>query len=446
MKRPLDTLFGRMALMTTVVLLAMQLGWVLLFAWQRPHHDMDGFGRGMLLALRVANAQQQESAEMLPTKRIDKSIEPQPANDLSAMVPVRRVPVWNLPPGLHLHPPQHGPFIRLAHDLRANLPPGTEFAIDDKRPQQFWVRFPDSASWLVLPVDMPPPPRFALEAFSILAAALILSFLAAWQIQRPLASVVQAARRFGTGERIAPLAGAGPRELRELCASFNDMMRCVNEADDDQVVMLTGVAHDLKTPLTRLKLRASMMTDASEREDTLRDVDSLTHIVQQFLEYARREPDGDKRVEVDTFLRNEFGNVDDVERGTASDNRTLFALDLRAGPQFTLPRTMLDRLVTNLVENALEYGAPPVSITTSMEDGAWLIRVRDHGAGIAPDRIAAAMSPFVRLNPARSGEGHCGLGLAIVARLARDNGGQCIVENHPEGGLQVQIAIPVSRN
>ena len=442
MKRLPDTLFGRMALMSTVVLLAMQLGWLLLFAWQRPHHDMDGFGRGMLLALRVANEQQQESAEMLPTKHLGKSIEPQPAGDLSAMVPVRRVPVWNLPPGLHLHPPQHGPFIHLARDLRANLPAGTEIAIDDMRPLQFWVRFPDSASWLVLPVDMPPPPRFALEAFSILAAALILSFLAAWQIQRPLASVVQGARRFGTGERIAPLAGAGPRELRALCASFNDMMRCVNEADDDQVVMLTGVAHDLKTPLTRLKLRASMMTDVSEREDMLRDIDSLTHIVQQFLEYARREPDGGKRVEVDAFLSGEFGDVDDVE----SDNRPLFVLDLRAGPQFMLPRTVLDRLLTNLVENALEYGVPPVSIATSMEDGNGLIRVRDRGAGIAPDRIAAAMSPFVRLNPARSGEGHCGLGLAIVARLARDNGGQCIVENHPEGGLQVQIAIPASRN
>jgi two-component system, OmpR family, osmolarity sensor histidine kinase EnvZ len=444
-RSPLNTLFGRMALMSTAVLLAIQLGWLLVLAWQRPHHDMDGFARGMLLALRVANEAHPEDAGMPPEVRIGQPLGPQSADDLSAVLQVRRVAAWNLPPGLHLHPPRHGPFVDLARALSAKLPPGTEIAMDDTRPPQLWVRFPESTTWVVLPIDMPPPPRFAIEAFSMLAAALILSFLAAWQIQRPLASVVQAARRFGTGERIAPVDAAGPRELRELSATFNDMMRRVNEADDDQVVMLTGVAHDLKTPLTRLKLRASMMTEASEREGMLHEVDSLTHIVQQFLEFARHEPDGGKQVEVDAFLRGQFGNADDIEGDLERGRSPLFALDLQTGPQFMLPRTTLDRLVTNLVENSLEYGAAPVAIATSLDNGVWTICVRDHGPGIEPDRIAAAMRPFVRLNAARGGDGHCGLGLAIVARLARDIGGRCVVGNHPEGGLQVRIAIPDMR-
>jgi two-component system osmolarity sensor histidine kinase EnvZ len=122
----------------------------------------------------------------------------------------------------------------------------------------------------------------------------------------------------------------------------------------------------------------------------------------------------------------------------------LFGLDLRAGPHFALPRTLLDRLVTNLVDNALEHGAPPVEITTARDDRHWIVSVRDHGPGIPDDRIAAAMKPFVRLDAARGGEGHCGLGLAIVARLALDRGGRCDVYNHAAGGLCVRIALPIA--
>ena len=99
--------------------------------------------------------------------------------------------------------------------------------------------------------------------------------------------------------------------------------------------------------------------------------------------------------------------------------------------------------MTNLVDNALEHGAPPVDIVTARTDGHWVISVRDHGPGIPDDRIAAAMKPFVRLDAARGGEGHCGLGLAIVARLAHDRGGRCHVRNHAQGGLEVRIELPV---
>lgn len=446
MRGPLNTLFGRMVLLSSAVLLAMQFGWFFLLAWQSPHHEVDGFARGILLALRVASDENTNDAALPPAVHLGESLDPAKAGDLSGVLRVRRVPAWNMPRDIHLHEPRRRPLVDLIHHLRAQLPPGTQFAVDDGRPPQLWVLFPGSASWVVVPVDIPPPPHFIVEAISMLTVALTLSFLAAWQIQKPLASLAQAARRFGTGERIAPLMGEGPRELREVSASFNDMMRCVNEAEDDRVVMLSGIAHDLKTPLTRLKLRASLMAEEAERKDMLGDIDSLAHIIQQFLEYAQQVPDEGQPIEVDSFLQSQFGNQEEVEGEGEGDggNRPLFVLDLRAGPQFKLPRVVLDRLVTNLVENALDYGAPPVEISTSIDNGSCAIRVRDHGDGIAPDRIAAAMRPFVRLNPARDGVGHCGLGLAIVARLARDNGGQCIVGNHPTGGLRVQLIFPAA--
>jgi len=204
------------------------------------------------------------------------------------------------------------------------------------------------------------------------------------------------------------------------------MMKQLNEADDDQAVMLAGVAHDLKSPLTRLKLRASMIGSEGEREQLIREVDSLNDIVQQFLEFARQRPESGPEVEVDTLLREQFFSDDSEEEDA------LFKLDLRAGRGFRLPRALLDRLVSNVVDNALEHGVPPVEIATRREGAQWIVEVRDHGPGIPPERVAAALKPFVRLDEARGGEGHCGLGLAIVTRLTRNQGGRCELSNHPE--------------
>jgi len=437
MRNPLNTLFGRMALLSTAVLLAIQAGWFVLVVMQPPRHEIDGFARGVVLALQAINGEPIKGAALAPAMR------------------VHLVPTWNMPPSVHLREPTEHLVVQLTQHLRETLPPGTQIAVDDLRPPQLWVLFPGKSNWVVLPVDLPPPPRFLIEAISMLAAALILSLFAVWQMQRPLSRVADAARVFGSGGRPEPVTVQGPRELRELIGSFNDMMRRLNEAGDDQAVMLAGVAHDLKAPLTRLKLRASVLVAESERAGLIRDVDSLTNIVQQFLEFAGQSADAGPPVQVDEFLREQFSDsdgvgdsvIDSAVDGSGSQDAggeaRLFALDLRAGPSFTLPRTLLDRLATNLVDNALEHGAPPVDIRTARSDGHWVISVRDHGAGIPDDRIAAAMKPFVRLDAARGGEGHCGLGLAIVARLAHDRGGRCHVRNHAEGGLEVCIELPV---
>jgi len=421
-----------MALLSTAVLLAIQAGWFVLIVMQPPRHEIVGFARGVVLALQAVNGEPIQGAALAPAMR------------------VHLVPTWNMPPSVHLREPTDHLVVQLTRHLRETLPPGTQIAVDDLRPPQLWVLFPGKSNWVVLPVHLPPPPRFLIEAISMLVAALILSLFAVWQMQRPLSRVADAARAFGSGGRPEPVTVQGPRELRDLIGSFNDMMRRLNEAGDDQAVMLAGVAHDLKAPLTRLKLRASVLVAESERAGLIRDVDSLTNIVQQFLEFAGQSADAGPPVAVDGFLREQFSDSANSASAApghdASDNpdeTPLFRLDLRAGPSFTLPRTLLDRLVTNLVENALEHGAPPVEISTARRDGRWLISVRDHGGGIPDDRIAAAMKPFVRLDAARGGEGHCGLGLAIVARLAHDRGGSCHVRNHAKGGLEVCIELPV---
>jgi two-component system osmolarity sensor histidine kinase EnvZ len=267
----------------------------------------------------------------------------------------------------------------------------------------------------------------------------VLALLAAWQLQLPVARVAQAARAFGRARRLPPVEPSGPRELRELATSFNDMMKRVEDAESSQAVMLAGVAHDLKSPLMRLRLRADLLGDSTDRAGFLRDVDSLTHIVDQFLLFANEAPLQGPLVKVDDSLRAQFGDIEafDVEAG-----QELFRLALHAGDTFELPRTLLDRLIGNLVDNALDHGEPPVDISTRRDGADWVIEVRDYGRGIAPDKISDAVLPFVRLDSSRGGDGHCGLGLAIVNRLVQQHSGDCTIHNAGDGGLVVTLRLP----
>lgn len=420
MNNPLNTLFGRMALMSVLVLLAIQACWYAVFAPQPRRHEVEGFERGLLLMLHAATNAAPNEVELAPALR------------------VHLVPTWNMPADVRLEEPRVEPLADLRRQLLHDLPAGTEILAAKRRDDALWVRFPGRPTWIVAPVDLPPAHNLLPQFGAMLAISLLLALLAVWQMQRPLSLVAHAARAFGTGHRPAPVDEHGPRELRQLIGAFNGMMKQLNEADDDQAVMLAGVAHDLKSPLTRLKLRASMLGLEREREQLIREVDSLNDIVQQFLEFARQRPESGPEVQVDTLLREQFFSDD------SDDHEALFMLDLRAGPAFRLPRTFLDRLVSNLVDNALEHGVPPVALATWREGAHWIIEVRDHGPGIPPERVAAALKPFVRLDEARGGEGHCGLGLAIVTRLVRNQGGRCELSNHPQGGLRVRIALPVA--
>ncbi|KND60350.1 Signal transduction histidine kinase [Candidatus Burkholderia verschuerenii] len=417
-----NTLFGRMALISIVALLIVQMGWFAILQSQGKRNEADGFARGLLLVLEAAHS--------------DVAID----GRLARAMHVHIVPVWNMPKPVTLRAPEKTHHAHLARQIADGLPQGTEIAVDEDAHgnSRLWVRYPSSSFWIVTPIDLPPPAPFVPKSIVMLLGAVLLSLIATWQLQKPFARVAQAARRFGDGERPVPVAEQGPGELRELIGAFNQMMRRVSDAEDDKTVMLAGIAHDLKAPITRLRLRASVLEDEASRArgDTLRDIDSLTRIVQQFLEFAARTPGDGAPSGVDAFIAEQFPAPED-------GGDALFTLSLTAGDAFRLPRTFIDRLMTNLVDNALEHGEPPVEIRTARIDGEWLIEVRDYGPGIPDERIADALRPFVRLDPARSGDGHCGLGLAIVTRLAQEQNGRCEIGNAEGGGLIVRIAIPV---
>ncbi|SAK89915.1 sensor signal transduction histidine kinase [Caballeronia hypogeia] len=420
-RRLFDTLFGRMALLSICVLLALQGGWFAILHVQGPHREADGYARALLIVLEAAHNDVALGGRLMRETR------------------VHIVPVWNMPTPLTLLDPAKTRHAHLARQIADGLPEGSRIAIDTDghRMARLWVLYPSSTVWIVAPIDLPPPAPFMMESIVMMLGALLLSLAVTWQLQRPLARVAQAAWRFGGGERPVPVDENGPRELRELIGAFNQMMRKLTDAEDDRAVMLAGIAHDLKAPLTRLSLRASVLAkDERERAHFLRDIDSMTRIVQQFLEFAGRSSAESTRTGVDAFIAEQFASPEDGEA-------PLFALSLEAGDAFMLPRTFVDRLMTNLVDNALEHGEPPIEIMTARRGDDWVIEVRDHGPGIPDERLVDVLRPFVRLDPARSGNGHCGLGLAIVERLAREQRGRCEIGNAESGGLIVRIVIPV---
>lgn len=411
-----NTVFARMAIFALLVLFAVQSAWFAVLTIQRPHNQSDGYARGLLLVIQAGHAEAARGA------------------NLSSIKGVRLVPLAQQTDTLEASP--RGPASHLLQEVRAQLPGGTQVAMAPEPHMALWVLYPGATTWVVTPVNPPPPPPIMLETIAMFLAAIVLSLGAAWQMQRPMSRIAQVARRFGKGERPPPMHEKGPREIRELIHSVNLMMSQISQNEDERALMLAGIAHDLKAPLTRMKLRATVLDDEHDREGFVRDVDSLAHIVQQFLEFAGAEPSDGPAVSVDHFIAAQFAMPETGEGA-------LFVHRLQAGPDFTLPRTLIDRLATNLVDNAFEHGEPPVEICTAREGESWIFEVRDHGPGISPERVAEAMQPFARLDPARSGDGHCGLGLAIVERLARKRHGHCEISNGPTGGLSVRIVLPV---
>ncbi|WP_281718278.1 ATP-binding protein [Pandoraea apista] len=428
-----DSLFARMAWLGIAVLLVMHLVWSALVFYQRPRQQVDGFARGLLVAIQSVDQRAVAPGSLAPPHGL------------------RRVPLAQAPAFADGADEERA--ARLRQELLSRLPPGTQLhMVNERKRGSLWVLLPQHTEWIVIGLDLPPMPPFVRETVGILIGAVLLALLMAWQMQRPIARVAQAARVIARGRRPALLPEQGPHELRDLTHAFNDMAKRLAEAEDNQAIMLAGIAHDLKSPLTRLRLRADLIDSESSRDGFVRDIASIDHIVQQFLAYARDEADTSPQVGVDAFLREQFPADEDEGNGVAAApasadpeaDASLFVCHLRAGPGFTLPRTLLDRVMSNLVDNALEHGEAPVRLATWCEGAEGYIEVSDCGAGIPDDQVALAMRPFVRLDASRGGEGHCGLGLSLVGRLVEGLGGTVRLDKAQGGGLRVTLRLPLT--
>jgi two-component system, OmpR family, osmolarity sensor histidine kinase EnvZ len=426
MRRPVDSLFGRLALLFVGVLLLSHVAWFALMRLDRnqmqAHYAVE---EAAFLVDAVRQHVAREPDQPLPSRV-------QLVDPASAQVPPENADI-----------PE--PLRRFIDEVRDRMPAGTDVRVGPPgHPPTLWVRGPQDARWIVVPVQplrimRPSIDRMIPWLGIIFSAAVIAALVAAWTLQKPLRLLAQAVARFGRGEPVPPLRERGPRELRLLTHGFNQMVKEVERTEHDRAVMLAGVAHDLKTPLARLRLRAEMMDEAKTRDGVVRDVESMAHIVDQFLVFAHDGADRSEPVEVDEQCERIVRNFRTAGTGESAS----IQMRLAAGADFRLPAATLERVVSNLLDNAHAYGAPPVVIETALGPDGYMLTVRDHGLGIAAQDLTRASRPFVRLDPARGGNGHSGLGLAIVERLVRRAGGELQIGNGEGGGLAVRMTFPV---
>ena len=428
MRRPIDSLFGRLVVLVIGVLVLSHVAW---FAVIRVERDQSQTRYAVEEATFLVDAVRQHIANS-PNQPLPSRVRVVPPTSPDVPKPTPTPADDEVPP----------PLGRFLEDIRDRLPDGTDVRLGERGGRSGCTGTTiQSVSFTPRTQMLGGAPgsrdRMLVWLAIIFSTAVMAALLAAWQLQQPLRSLAQAVARFGRGQPTPPVPERGPRELRQLTHGFNQMVREVSQTDNDRAVMLAGVAHDLKTPLARLRLRAEMMEEAKIRDGVVRDVDSMAHIVDQFLVFAHDRADGSEPIEVDQQCEKVARTYRAVAPGAPP-----IQTRLGAGRSFVLPAATLDRLLSNLLDNAHAYGAPPIVIETWRAANGWVLRVADHGSGIAPDDLIKASRPFVRLDPARGGSGHSGLGLAIVERLARRAGGECEIGNYEGGGLQVVMTFP----
>ncbi|WP_367280395.1 ATP-binding protein [Sulfuricaulis sp.] len=287
-----------------------------------------------------------------------------------------------------------------------------------------------------------PPAAIALLLAAIAALTLITALILARRLTRPLAQLAQAATRVGQGETPEPLPEQGPEELAQLARRFNRMVGEVRELLANRTTLLSGISHDLRTPLARMQLALEMLpraVDAKLVDGLRRDVEEIDRLIGQFLELGHGLEAGQR---TDTDLR---ALLEDI----AADARRSGAeihLNATAGGIMTVNAMALRRILANLVENAMRYGGgKPVDIELEQSGDANVIRVLDRGPGIPESEREAVFRPFHRLEPSRSAAtGGSGLGLAVARQLAQANGWNIELLARPGGGTEARLTLATS--
>ena len=307
------------------------------------------------------------------------------------------------------------------------------------------LRIDGQPYWLALPRVLPER-EFSGAWFAASATAALLALAGALAIQRridrPLRALVEAARTLGGGARPDSLPEDGPAEIATVSRSFNQLVRSLDAAERERGLMLAGISHDLRTPLTKLRLGVEILRDGADAElaaSLTRSIAELDAIVGQFLDFAR----GDDAA----ALPAERASLESLAREVAAsfaDHGQPLELDALPSPPLLMRVALVRRAVVNLVENAFRHGRAPVALRTG-SDARWAwIEVADAGDGIGAADIEAVKQPFRRAGAARHGASGSGLGLAIVERIACSHGGALDLLPVAPHGLLARLRLPLA--
>ena len=273
-------------------------------------------------------------------------------------------------------------------------------------------------------------------SFLVFSIALV-SWVAARKLSRPIVELADAAQSFGSNPQAPPMAETGPREMRQVIAAFNAMQAQIQKFVAYRATMLAAISHDLRTPLTRMRLRGEYIDDPEQQARLFRDVDEMQMMIDGALAFFRDDTATEETVIFDLpgvlhTIINDFADM-----GVEIDYSGPVRASYRGRP------FALKRAVTNLIENAIKYATPP-GLALSVGAESLVLCVNDQGPGIPPASLDRVFNPYYRLDKSRNRTtGGVGLGLTSAQAIIRGHGGDISLHNRAEGGLEARVVLPV---
>lgn len=266
--------------------------------------------------------------------------------------------------------------------------------------------------------------------------AIIATWLSVRQINRPLKRLQTAARQIGRGEpEFVEYHRRDTEEIRAVNQAFNQMVADIRQSTQDRALLLAGVSHDLRTPLTRMRLTAELLgaVDPELTQGMIHDIEDMDAILDQFISFIR---DGSDEMP-------EMGDLNDLIQEVAKqyEQEVEIYVTLRKIPKINFKRLAFKRMIGNLLTNSVRHGGGKIFIETQFENQEIIISIRDNGPGIDEEKIPELFQPFARGDESRTTMGS-GLGLAIVRRICDMHHGRIELANHEEGGLIARVVLP----
>ena len=273
--------------------------------------------------------------------------------------------------------------------------------------------------------------------FFLLVSAAALALIR--RLTRPLSKLTEAASNFGSDLKVEEINEVGPSDIRQAIRSFNTMQREVHDEVTRRTQMLAAVGHDIRTPLTGLRLKAELIEDEPTRDDIIASIQKMERITESALDYVRGESRTEPKQNVDlrALIESECSEFEELgETVTFSGDETI---------RYQCRPVALGRAIRNLIDNAVKYGGSAV-VELTKGDGNFEIHVLDKGPGISDDLISQAFNPFTRLSQARESEkGGFGLGLSIAKAIVDGHDGVLTLAPNSPKGLRAVISLPLEQ-